>query len=568
MRIFALTVLSLLACGGSAVAADKPNVILILTDDQGYGDFACHGNPILRTPQLDRLHAESIRFTDFHVAPMCSPTRGEIMTGVDAFRNGATAVCDGRSMPRRELATVAQLFKENGYATAHFGKWHLGDNCPFRPQDRGFDLSIHNGAWGIKSLAEYWKNHGTDDKYWRNNELQTFPGYNTDAFFREAMAWMTEQKRPFFAYLATTAAHAPFNVPSKYAKPYGKLDPAVRNFYGMIANIDENVGRLEEFLQQKNLRENTLLVFMTDNGTIIGDKVFNAGMRGHKTSLYDGGHRVPLFVRWPAADLGTPRDIDTLAHCTDILPTLVDLCGLMNPSHAPFDGKSLAPLLRQQPDDGFNDRMLVIQYGTNFKKWQCAILWNKWRLVEGKELYDIASDPGQRNDISSQHPKVVQAMREFYEKWCRDSRPIMEQSNYVKIGDDREPVTWLSSCNWTGSYCDNWGNLATGTCLGHWNVEVETPGEYEISLYMFHPDSHTPLNHSLLNVPARPVAKAKLIVGDRRMVQDTKPADTHATFTVNLKQGDKMNLEGQFLDAQGEPLFGACYTFVKKKGTP
>src|SRR5690348_86244 len=159
----------------SAADAAKPNVILLITDDQGYGDLSCHGNPVLKTPRLDRLHDESVRFTDFHVEPMCSPTRGEIMTGICAFRNGATAVCQGRSMPRRELPMMAQFFKDSGYATAHFGKWHLGDNYPFRPQDRGFDVSIHNQAFGFASLADYWQNNGTNDHYWHNDELKVLP---------------------------------------------------------------------------------------------------------------------------------------------------------------------------------------------------------------------------------------------------------------------------------------------------------------------------------------------------------------------------------------------------------
>jgi arylsulfatase len=167
----------------SVPAEKKPNVIIILTDDQGYGDLSCHGNPVLKTPNLDRLHARSVRFTDFHVCPVCTPTRGELLTGMDAFRNGATFVCEGRSMPRRELPTMAQTFKANGYATAHFGKWHLGDNHPYRPQDRGFDLSVHNNGWGIKSLGEYWDNDAFDDFYWRNDRIEQFPGYNTDGFF-------------------------------------------------------------------------------------------------------------------------------------------------------------------------------------------------------------------------------------------------------------------------------------------------------------------------------------------------------------------------------------------------
>jgi arylsulfatase A-like enzyme len=551
--------------GRNLLAAEKPNVILIIADDQGYGDLSCHGNKMIKTPNMDKLHGESVRFNDFHVAPMCSPTRGEILTGMAAFRNGATAVCQGRSLPRCELTMLPQYFKENGYATGHFGKWHLGDNYPFRPQDRGFDLSIHNCAFGVKSLAEFWKNDCTDDKYWRNNQLEEFPGYNTNAFFREAATWMKSQTKPFFVYLPTTAAHSPFNVPKDYADAYPEVGPNVRNFYGMIANLDENLGKLEQFLADNNLRENTILIYMTDNGTVIGDRVFNAGMRGNKTTLYDGGHRVPLFVRWPAGKLGKPRDVEILAHSTDLLPTLVELCGLEMKEIAQFEGLSLAPLLRgEEPKQNFADRMAVVQYGLEFKKWNAAILWSKWRLVNGDELYNVADDPGQKQNVYEQHADVVKAMRDFYEDWCRRSEPLMNQTNFIRIGTPNEPVTWLSCCNWTGSYCDNWGNLASGVRLGHWSLEVDADGDYEVALYMFHPDAKTPLNKPLLNVPARPIAKAKLLIDGKPTVMEIKPDETHATFRVPLEKGQKLKLEGQFLSSEDKPLFGAAYTFVKK----
>jgi arylsulfatase len=304
---------------------------------------------------------------------------------------------------------------------------------------------------------------------------------------------------------------------------------------------------------------------MTDNGTVIGDRVFNAGMRGNKTTLYDGGHRVPLFVRWPAGKLGSPRDVETLAHSTDLLPTFAELCGLKIGDGAQLDGLSLAPMLRgEEPKQAFADRMVVVQYGAEFKKWTSAILWNKWRLVKGKELYNIAEDPGQKKNVYDEHPDVVKPMRDFYEDWCRRSDPLMNQTNFVRIGTEDEPVTWLSACNWTGSYCDNWGNLASGERLGHWSLEVDAGGDYEVSLYLFHPHAKTPLNKPLQQVPARPIAKAKLLIDGKPMVVETKADDTHATFRVPLTKGQKLTLEGQFLSSEDKPLFGAAYTFVKR----
>jgi arylsulfatase A-like enzyme len=561
-----------LSCSNKTMEApSKPNVVFILTDDLGYGDLSCHGNPILKTPHLDELYLESIRFTDFHVAPMCTPTRGELMTGMNAFRNGATAVCEGRSLPRRELPMMAQFFKNNGYATGHFGKWHLGDNYPFRPQDRGFDETIHNKAWGIKSLAEYPENNTVDDSYWHNNQLEQYEGYNTDVFFSEAIKWIdnVHEEGPFFAYIPTTAAHSPFWVNEAFSKPYETLPEALPQFFGMISNIDSNIARLVVFLKDKGLQENTILIFMSDNGTVLGHEIFNSGMRGHKTSEYDGGHRVPFFLRWPAAGYNQGRDIDALTHSCDLLPTLIDLCELDEGNlQTSFDGHSMRSLLEGK-EDALDDRMVVVQYRTEFKKWSGSVLWKKWRLVNGEELYDIVSDPGQRNNLFDQHPEVVRTMRETYESWVSETRPVMEQKNFVTIGTSHEPITWLSSCNWTGSYADNWWNLADeeGNKFGSWNLEVASTATYEVSFYLFHPALQTALDQGFdgfRKVSARPVAKAQLMVDGNAQIMETRGTDTHATFKVDLEQGKHVTLEGRFLDEEGVPLCGAFYTFVRK----
>ncbi len=550
-------------------AAEKPNVILILTDDQGYGDISAHGNPILKTPKLDALYRESVRFTDFHVAPMCTPTRGELMTGIDAFRNGATFVCQGRSLPRRELPMMPHFFKANGYTTGHFGKWHLGDNYPYRPQDRGFDESIHNKAWGVLSLAEHWQNDTIDDAYWHRDELKRYHGYNTDVFFDQAMKWIDKQKGPFFVYLPTTAAHSPFVVPLNYEKAYLKQRRPIPSFFGMIANIDENIAKLDRFLEKKGLKKNTILIFMTDNGTVMGQSVFNAKMRGKKRSYYEGGHRVPFFLRWPAGGYDKGRDLDALTHSTDLLPTLIDLCGLTKkPKCEAFSGRSLVPLLKGRKDDG--DRKIVIQYEAVFRKWAGAVLWKKWRLVKGRELYDVANDPGQKKNVYDQQPQVVAVMRKHYEDWVRKTRPIMNQVNRVSVGVPQERITWLSSCNWTGSYADAPGNLRRPNRTGHWSIQVEQGGVYRVWLYRLHPDSKKPLTAELPPIPKLPIAQARLLI-DGRIVfsKKTSPKDTHVTCEVTLKKGQRAKLEGQFLDAKGRILCGSICTFMQhvKKGS-
>ena len=304
--------------------ASKPNVILIMTDDQGYGDLGCHGNPILKTPNLDQLHSESVRFTDFHVSPFCTPTRAALMTGNHPGVTGAYRTSAGRTMLHPSEKTIANHFVENGYKTGMTGKWHLGDNAPHRPQDRGFQDAVWHRCGGVGQASDHWGNDYFDDTYERvrpgsrEGTFEKFDGYCTDVWFREGMRFITENKNnPFFLYIATNAPHGPYRVDPKWAMPYKRKDVNNANFFGMIANIDHNLGLLRDHLKDLNLDENTILIFMTDNGTSAGCKFpgldtqpilgFNAGMRGKKSSIYEGGHRVPFFLHWPAGGLSKGR---------------------------------------------------------------------------------------------------------------------------------------------------------------------------------------------------------------------------------------------------------------------
>src|SRR5688500_1542698 len=291
-RLLALCVLIHCACIATAAdrpaAAARPNVIVVITDDQGYGDFSCHGNPVLKTPHLDQLAQQSIRLTNFHVSPMCTPTRGQLLAGLDALRNGAMNVSSGRTLLRRGIPTMANVFAASGYQCGQFGKWHLGDNYPYRPQDRGFHEALYYPSSHIGSAADAWNNDYFDDTYWHNGKREQFKGYTTDVFFREALRWMGEKTKvsePFFCYLATAAAHGPLFVPDEYRRPYRDQPRNVASFFGMIANIDENMARLEKFLVERGIRENTLVIFLTDNGGTAGTSIHNAGMRGRKIEL-------------------------------------------------------------------------------------------------------------------------------------------------------------------------------------------------------------------------------------------------------------------------------------------
>ncbi len=326
----------------SVVANMRPNILVVMTDDQGYPELSVHGNPVLQTPNLDKLHGQSLRLTDYHVTPMCTPTRGQLLTGIDAARNGAVNVSSGRALLRSEIPTVANYFGDAGYATGIFGKWHLGANYPYRPQDRGFQESVWYPSSSIPSVPAYWGNDYFDDVYIKNGHNEPFKGYCTDVFFDEAKAFIKKsanRNHPFFCYLATNTPHGPF-----FPKPQDReliakrlTDPQFDHFsddlksrlaayLGMIVNIDANMGGLMKFLDDEGLSSNTILLFQTDNGSLLGPRYFNAGMRGKKTELWEGGHRVPCFIRWPGGQLMKPQDIGGLTQVQDILPTLLDLC--------------------------------------------------------------------------------------------------------------------------------------------------------------------------------------------------------------------------------------------------
>ena len=414
----------------------RPNVILVMTDDQGYGELSVHGNPILQTPQLDKLHDQSIRFINFHAAPMCTPTRGQLMTGLDAVKNGAVNVSSGRTLLRTDVKTMADYFSASGYKTGIFGKWHLGDNYPFRPEDRGFQETLWFPSSHISSVPDYWGNDYFDDYYIRNGHREKQEGFCTDVFFKSAKEWMkkcNEAGEPFFTYLPTNAAHQPFyaveedivemekvvgNSPFKDMEPQKKWN--FIRYLAMIRNIDQNMGKLYSFLDEQGLTENTILVFLTDNGSTFGPDYYNAGMRGRKAQLYEGGHRVPLFIRWPAGKgFDQPRDINGLTEVQDILPTLLSLCGI---EHDPsgFSGMDLTPVLagvKSVPDD----RFLFINYSrmpfffdypspysnSIITQSGSAVLWKNWRLLRNDELYDLSTDPEQQKNVIKDFPELL-----------------------------------------------------------------------------------------------------------------------------------------------------------------
>lgn len=425
------------------LAGTKPNVILIITDDQGYGDLSCHGNPIIKTPNIDSLHARSMRFTDFHVSPTCAPTRASLMTGRHEFKSGVTHTINERERLNLGAFTLAQLLKSAGYTTGIFGKWHLGDEAAYQPDQRGFDEVFIHGAGGIGqsypgSCGDAPGNKYFDPAILHNRVFEKTKGYCTDIFFSQALGWIDakrKEKAPFYVHIATNAPHGPLICPEADEKKYtGKVDAKVAKFYGMISNIDYNVGKLMAKLKEWGLEENTIVIFMTDNGGTAGVSVFNAGMRGSKGTAHQGGTRVPFFISWKGR-LPEGVNVASLAAHVDVFPTFAELAGAKIPEKLKLDGKSLVPIL-ENPRAEWADRMLFTHVG----RWgkgqakqsqyaKCSVRNAQFRLVsngkgaEGWELFDILKDPGEKTDVRAQHPKVFAEMKAAYDQWWRDVQP-------------------------------------------------------------------------------------------------------------------------------------------------
>ncbi|MDX1944195.1 MAG: arylsulfatase [Pirellulaceae bacterium] len=437
-----------------AEAPAKPNIILVMTDDQGYGDLACHGNPVIKTPHLDAFYKAAVRFTDYHVSPTCSPTRSSLLTGRHEFKNGITHTIHERERLTLKAFTVAQLLKSAGYATGIFGKWHLGDEAEYQPGRRGFDEVFIHGAGGIGQSYPGSCGDAPGNKYFNptilhNGKFEKTQGYCTDVFFNQATRWIDEQRqagKPFFAYITPNCPHGPLDCPAEYEQPYkGQVPPNVAKFFGMITNIDDNFGRLMAKLREWSLERDTLVIFQTDNGTATGHNFFNAGMRGQKGTAYQGGTRVPALWRWPAGFAGG-RDIGQLTAHLDVFPTFAEITGAKIPAEwaDKLDGRSLVPLLKDEKTAAWPDRLLVTHVG----RWEkgeaadnhyaaCSIRNSRFTLVnaarqgEKWELFDLVADPGEKTNVIDQHPEVAKKLKAALDAWWVEVTPLLVNEDAV-----------------------------------------------------------------------------------------------------------------------------------------
>jgi arylsulfatase A-like enzyme len=506
--------------------APRPNVVLIMTDDQGYGDLGVNGNPIIRTPNIDAMAKKSAVLTSFYVSPVCTPTRASLMTGRYNYRTRAIDTFRGRAMMDTSEVTVAEMLKAAGYATGIFGKWHLGDCYPMRPMDQGFEMALVHRGGGIGQPSDP---PGAEDKYtdpilFRNGAAEQTKGYCTDVYFREGMAWADKAsgaKKPFFLYLPTNCPHGPFgDVPpaelayyqsqnlaaDQYPAKFG--NPVPRNYNvdtqarvnAMIDNIDQNVGRLLNWLDERKLAANTLVIFMTDNGRATPG--YNAGLRGNKSTVYDGGIKSPFFAYWPGKLRSGVASTEITMHI-DIVPTLLEICGVAKPSDGKFDGRSLWPLLtRQGNDQSPPPRTLFSQ---SHRGDEPALYHNfaartqKWKLVSATgfnlealpasgpkfELFDMESDPYELHDVAAEHPDVLAKLKGEYETWFKNVGST-RSDNYapprIIVGSPHEKTTVLTRQDWRGAA---WGTNDEG----HWLVDVASAGPFDVKLIAFPADS-------------------------------------------------------------------------------
>ena len=589
--------------------ASRPNVLIINIDDLGYGDISCHGNPAFRTPAIDALHDQCIRLTDFHAAPLCTPTRGQLITGVDALRNGARWVGTENSHLRCDLPTIAEIFRDSGYATGLFGKWHLGCNYPMRPQDRGFEEVVTFAMQEIGSAADYWGNDYFDDTYEHNGRPQKYKGFCTDVWFDLAIEWMNKSvrsRKPFICCLPTNVVHTPYFADSKYRdRPdMAGLTKEQQTFYAMLVNLDENIARMEKFLQDTRLRDNTIMIFMTDNGTVIGKKMpFNADMRGSKNTLWEGGHRVPCFIRYPAGSLAGPVDITRPTQVQDLLPTLVDLCGIKT-STDNFDGISLAPALRG--DDQIPDRMFVIQAQYRLEqvdKWDACVVWGPWRLLRARnpissdskerkiflkrqfekneitlELYNTDTDHHQDTNVMDQHPEIVSRMKQFYETWWAKTASAIDIAKPITVGNPKENPSHICASSWSDTYLIQVRDVLNGRqANGTWNLLIDSPGAYEFALSRWHLDAETPISAAteikytdeytygpIRKGKALPIKSARIKIAQYNQTSEVSSTDRSVKFKLKLCKGPA-KLKTFFYDKDGAELCGAYYVRIAKK---
>ena len=472
-------------------SSERPNVLLVMTDDQGWGDVRVHGNPEIDTPVMDRLAGEGAWFERFYVSPVCAPTRASLLTGRYHLRTGTSWVTRGLETMRPGEVTMAEVFRDAGYATGLFGKWHNGAHYPSDPTGQGFDT-----FFGF--MAGHWNNYFDTGLTYNGQQVET-EGYITDVLTDSALAFIDRHRdEPFFCYVPYNAPHGPFQVPDAYFDRYKArgLDDKNAAVYGMVENIDDNLGRLLGKLDEAGIAENTIVLFLTDNGPN-GDR-YNGDMRGRKGSVHEGGVRVPLFVRWPG-HIAPGTVVREIAAHIDLYPTLAELTGVAMPEGPPVDGISLAPLFGDTPAR-WPARLLFTHHsrGDSLETLPGAVRTPRYRLVREKEedawaLYDMVADPGQHVDVAAGHPGIVDSLSAAYDEWFASVTAEEPRRPRIPVGYEAAPLVVLPApesyfegqiafkgkAGWANDWLTNWTQTEDRVW---WELDVAGGGTYEVAL--------------------------------------------------------------------------------------
>ncbi|MCK4922096.1 MAG: arylsulfatase [Bacteroidales bacterium] len=540
---------------------EKPNVIVIMTDDQG-NNLGIKGNPWLKTPEIDKFANDAVSLTNFHQATMCTPSRAALMTGKYPLRTGAWRTSVGRShMPTEEI-TIAEVFNENGYKTGQFGKWHLGDVWPFRPADQGFDEVVRFGTGGISQVSDYWGNDYFDDTYYHNGVPTKYEGYCTDVFFNETIRYIKEckaNKDPFMIYLAPNIAHLPAIVSEEYSKPFEEKGHVKKQaiYYGMITNLDENMGRLMTTLEQEGLSNNTIVVFTTDDGTAgyaaqfdeehrALETGFNMGQRGGKGSPYEGGHRLFSYIRWPEGGLKGGKEVDALTSVMDIFPTLVELCEIKSSEKLDQDGISFKPALYGKEIPGNESRVIYLSKivpdtELDFQRNMYSVIEGEWRWINRKELYNIKEDLDQRNNIAADNPGIVSKMEKGLDEFLAKNASKREVPVRFLLGDKKHKTISLTTQDLWGKPAFSQGHvrkLSQGS--GPWKVTFLNDGKYKITLSRYPLYTGFAFNEKTNgnNSQEFTADKAKLAIGTETYEKGISATDKHVSFEIEVKAGD------------------------------
>ena len=505
-KSYRVVILLLVCIIGGCTSSNKseesrmPNIVLIISDDQGWGDLSFHGNENIRTPNIDSLAMDGASFTNFYVSPVCSPTRAELLTGRYHPRSGVHGTSAGGERMNLDETTLADIFKSAGYATGIFGKWHNGMQYPYHPNGRGFDefYGFASGHWG-----DYFSPKLLE----RNGRLVQGEGYIVDDFTNKAITYIeNHREEPFFAMLAYNTPHSPMQVPDEWWQ--GVKDRGIQMHHrepeledttfsiaalAMVENIDWNVGRINQKLKELDIEENTIVLYMSDNGP--NSWRWNGGMKGRKGSIHEGGVRSPLFIKWPK-EIQKNLEIDEIASGIDILPTLADLSGISVEKNQPLDGVSVKPLLLQE-SGSWNSRLIYSHWNG-----RTSVRSQEWRLDDEGNLYDIAQDRGQQNDVSSQYPDIAEELADSLEKW------EMQVLSELKNRDEDDPpfpvghpdfrTTQLPARDGVphgniersnrfpnDTFFRNWSSLSDSIT---WDVEVIESGTFDVELYYTLPE--------------------------------------------------------------------------------